>query len=248
MIKAVIIENEQKNTSLLTSLLYQNCSDLVTIEGYATGIRDASLLIKEKKPHLLYLDTELKKGNAFELLDSMGQYDFQVIFTTAVHDYAVKAFRYNAVDYLLKPIAPQELRQATERAYRRCSNTGNNDQVMEVIRELKTHFTLSKVGLPVIDGVAFVAISDIVKAEASGSYSIIYLNNGKKITSTKTLKDIESMLPETSFLRVHNSWMVHIKYLKKYYRGKNSYMEMEDGSTVQVSQRKKGSFFNFFME
>lgn len=248
MIRAVIIEDEQRNIDLLNNLLTHYCDDLVIIEGYAKNVSDAFLLIKEKKPQLVYLDIELSQGNAFDLLDAIGHYDFQVIFTTAFHEYAVKAFRYNAIDYLLKPISTHELRQATEKVLRKSGDGGNNTQVMEVIRELKTHFTTSKVGLPVIDGVVFVAISDIVKAEASGSYSIIYLNNGKKITSTKTLKDIESMLPETSFLRVHNSWMVHIKYLKKYYRGKNSYMEMEDGSTVQVSQRKKGSFFSFFME
>ena len=102
-----------------------------------------------------------------------------------------------------------------------------------------------KVGIPVADGILFIKTDEIVRMEANGSYTIFYLSGGNKITATKNLKDFESILPEDIFFRVHHSWIINLKYLRKYYRGKNSYMEMEDGSTVAVSIRKKGKFLDF---
>jgi len=118
------------------------------------------------------------------------------------------------------------------------------ENILETLRQLKLSLTAQKVGLPVADGIVFINADDIIRVEAKGSYSIFYLTNKQKVTSTKSLKDLEFILPETSFIRVHHSWMVNIKYLKKYFRGKNGYMEMDDGSTVMVSIRKKGEFLD----
>jgi len=248
MISAIHIEDEPRNIELLASLVKTHCSDMVNLVGNARNIKDAISLIKSKKPQLVYLDIELNQGNAFELLEKLKEQDefnFQVIFITAFNEYAVKAFRYNAIDYLLKPISIDELTDATKKAIIKTTQSSGNDNILETIRQLKLNFNSHKIGLPVADGVLFINTEEIIKVEAKGSYSVLHLLNDKKITSTKNLKDLENILPENLFVRVHHSWIINIKFLKKYYRGKNSYMELEDGSTVSVSVRKKGKFLDF---
>lgn len=249
MITAIHIEDEPRNIELLENLVKTHCADLVSLQGNARNIKEALALIKAKKPQLIYLDIELNQGNAFELLETLKELDglnFRVIFITAFNEYAVKAFRYNAVDYLLKPISIYELKEATTKAVNKINATAGNENVWEALRQIKLNFVSPKIGLPVSDGILFINTDEIIRAEAKGSYSILYLANSEKITTTKNLKDIELMLPEAIFLRIHHSWIINSKYLKKYYRGKNGYMEMEDGSTVMVSIRKKGKFLDLF--
>jgi len=248
MISAIHIEDEPRNIELLESLVKAHCNDLVNLVGNARNTRDALALIRNKKPQLVYLDIELNRGNAFELLEELhntGELDFQVIFITAYNEYAVKAFRYNAIDYLLKPISIDELKEATLKALNKINQLTGNENILMALNQLKINLNITKVGIPVADGVLFTKTDDIVRMEAKGSYTILYLADGKKITSTKNLKDFETILPEGIFFRVHHSWIINLKFLRKYYRGKSSYMEMEDGSTVSVSIRKKGKFLDF---
>jgi len=248
MISAIHVEDEPRNIELLESLVKAHCNDLVNLVGNARNTRDALALIRNKKPQLVYLDIELNRGNAFELLEELhnsGELDFQVIFITAYNEYAVKAFRYNAIDYLLKPISIDELKEATLKALNKINQLTGNENILMALNQLKINLNISKVGIPVADGVLFTKTDDIVRMEAKGSYTILYLADGKKITSTKNLKDFETILPEGIFFRVHHSWIINLKFLRKYYRGKSSYMEMEDGSTVSVSIRKKGKFLDF---
>ena len=248
MISAIHIEDEPRNIELLESLVKAHCNDLVNLVGNARNTRDALALIRNKKPQLVYLDIELNRGNAFELLEELhntGELDFQVIFITAYNEYAVKAFRYNAIDYLLKPISIDELKEATLKALNKINQLTGNENILMALNQLKINLNISKVGIPVADGVLFTKTDDIVRMEAKGSYTILYLADGKKITSTKNLKDFETILPEGIFFRVHHSWIINLKFLRKYYRGKSSYMEMEDGSTVSISIRKKGKFLDF---
>lgn len=248
MISAIHVEDEPRNLELLESLLKIHCSDMVTLVGQARNNKDAAALIRSKKPQLVYLDIELNRGNAFELLEELSETDdlhFQVIFITAFNEYAVKAFRYNAIDYLLKPISIDELKEATMRAFNKINQLSGNDNILMALNQLKVNLNTTKIGIPVTDGVLFIKTDEIVRAEARGSYAVLYLSDGNKITSTKNLRDFEEILPEGIFFRVHHSWIINLKYLKKYYRGKSSYMEMEDGSTVAVSIRKKGKFLDF---
>lgn len=249
MIKAVHIEDEPRNVELLKELIGQHCRD-IDLLGNAQNIPDAVTLIKETRPQLLYLDIELNKGNAFELLEQLKglRLSFHVIFITAFNEYAIKAFRYNAIDYLLKPISITELKEATAKAVDRIRQSAANDSIFEVLRELKNNTSSQKIGLPVSDGVVFVNTDEIIKCEARGSYTIMYLHNKKNLTCAKTLKELEELLTGQNFVRVHNSWIINTRYLKKYYRGKNSYIEMEDGSTVTISLRKKGDLLSFLKD
>ncbi len=250
MIKAIHIEDEPRNVELLASFLKTHCSDMVSLIGNAGNTKDAIALIKAKKPQLIYLDIELNRGNAFELMEELhdqNEFGFQVVFITAFNEYAVKAFRYNAVDYLLKPISIEELKEATKKAVGKINSLAGNINILEALKQLKINLTIPKIGLPVLDGLVFFNPDEIIRVEAKGSYATVYLTGGKKITASRNLKNLENILPDSSFLRVHHSWIINMRYLKKYYRGKNSYMEMDDGSTVSVSIRKKGKFLNFLM-
>jgi len=249
MIRAVHIEDEPGNIKLLESLINTHCAEMVTLVGNARNIKDAIALIKETEPQLVYLDIELNQGNAFEMLEELGEINFEVIFITAFNEYAVRAFRINAIDYLLKPISIIELKEATKKAVGKISQTiTGNQNLLKSLKSVKADFGAHKIGLPVSDGLLFINSEEIIRINAKGSYTIIYLVNNKKITCPKNLKFLEQMLPETFFLRVHHSWIINLKYLKKYYRGKNGYMEMEDGSTVAVSIRKKGKFLHYLPE
>jgi two-component system LytT family response regulator len=248
MINAIHIEDEPRNVELLANLLHQYCADTIRLCGNAGNKKDALALIEKTNPQLVYLDIELTNGNAFELLEELnekGLFNFQVVFITAFNEYAVKAFRYNAVDYLLKPISINELKEASNKVISKILLHAGNGAALNAIKQVKLNLNNHKIGLPDADGIVFISINDIIKVEARAGYSVLYLTKNKKITSTKNLKDIEEMLPESSFLRVHHSWIINIQYLRKYYRGKNSYVELDDNSKVMVSSRKKNRFLNF---
>jgi two-component system LytT family response regulator len=248
MINAIHIEDEPRNVELLANLLHQYCADTIRLCGNAGNKKDALALIEKTNPQLVYLDIELTNGNAFELLEELnekGLFNFQVVFITAFNEYAVKAFRYNAVDYLLKPISINELKEASNKVISKILLHAGNGAALNAIKQVKLNLNNHKIGLPDADGIVFISINDIIKVEARAGYSVLYLTQNKKITSTKNLKDIEEMLPESSFLRVHHSWIINIQYLRKYYRGKNSYVELDDNSKVMVSSRKKNRFLNF---
>lgn len=243
MIKAVHIEDEARNIQLLKTLIETHCSN-IELTGNASNIADAVALIRNTKPQLVYLDIELNEGTAFDVLDQLKDMEFKVIFITAFNDYALKAFSYNSIGYLLKPICIQDLIAVNIRAEKELDNPLSNLYALEVMRSLLNPTGIQKIGLPCGDGVHFVNMDELVKLEARGSYTLVYTSNGKTITTTKRFGEFEKQLPAAIFQRVHNSWIINLRFLKKYYRGKNSYIELEDGSTVNVSMRKKGDFLD----
>ena len=245
MIKAIHIEDEGRNVMLLASLIKQYCNQTVNIEGNASNIEDAILLIKKVNPQLVFLDIELNGGNCFELLDKIGEFSFQVIFITAYNNYAIKAFKYKAIDYLLKPIDTNELKASIEKAVKRIYESAGNHNVIELMNYLKVNDRPQKISINVNDGILFLNAKDIMRVEAKGSYCILHLTNTKSITTSQSLGDIENMLSKNFFLRVHNSWIINTHFLKKYFRGKDGYIEMDDGTTVKVSTRKKGDLLDF---
>jgi two-component system, LytTR family, response regulator len=248
MITAIHIEDEPRNIDLLQNLLQTYCSDKIELVGSAKNIKDAYALIKSVNPQLVYLDIELNNGNAFELLDGLLPIPFQVIFITAYNEYAVKAFRINAIDYLLKPISIRDLVEATDKAIEKIKDKDKNMQLNSVIKDMNVSLRFNKISIPVNDGVIFVPFNEIIKCEAKGSYTVISLNSKKIITASKTLREIEKVLPTNYFIRVHNNTIINILFLKKYYRGKQSYVELEDGTTVILSLRKKVDFLSLLKD
>lgn len=248
MITAVHIEDEPRNIELLDSLVKIHYPDVINMKGSATNLLSAYLLIKKIRPQLVFLDIELNGGNAFELLDKINNsigIHFQVIFITAFNQYAVKAFRLNAIDYLLKPISTDELKQAIDKAVDKINNSITaNGYLVNLLREFQVNISNKMIGITVAEGVDFYNADDIIKIEARGSYCIFHLVSAKKITSTKGMKDVELLLAASNFLRVHNTWIINTKHLKKYVKGRNGFLEMNDGTIVPVSVRKKGRFLD----
>lgn len=247
MIRAVHIEDEYRNVKLLETMLQKHCPNKINLLGFAAGIKDAVVLIQKEQPQLVFMDIEINQGNAFELLEELRNtigVHFEIIFLTAYNQYAIKAFREHALDYLLKPISSDELVEAVDIAIQKIKSGSSDLNMAALLQEIKKSNTPLKIGLPLSDAIKFVPTNDIVRLEAKGNAVLVYMVNNEKITCIKTLGDLETMLPAHQFIRVHNSWMINTRFLKKYFRGKNGYLQMDDDAIVPVSIRKKGGFLD----
>ncbi|MES2730589.1 MAG: LytTR family DNA-binding domain-containing protein [Bacteroidota bacterium] len=246
MIRAVIVEDEPKNAIVLTQLLTDHCPEVV-VQGVEGDCLKAYTLINEIRPELIFLDIEIQRGTGFDLLDQLQPIGFEVIFITAFHHYAIQAFKYNSIDYLLKPIDEDELVQAVERAQNRIRNRVVNENLLAFLKTLASPSPLSparpaKVGFPTLEGYVFLFPHQIIRCEASGAYTFIYCTGNEKLVISKSLKEIESLLDQNVFCRVHHSQLINLSFVKKYHRGKGGYLELEDGTYVEVSARKKNDF------
>lgn len=244
MIKTVIIDDEPRNIKLISRLIEDYCPGLEVV-GTTDKLAVAGSLITDIKPSLLLLDIEFPQGTVFPMLEDLAFRDFQVIFITAHNNYAMEAFKQNAADYLLKPITKETLVNAVRRAELRIHEKTPID-VSKLASNLKTALNNpGKIPLPSSDGVLFVHKAEIMRCEASGRYTVFYLNKGKKITVAKTLKDIETLLGPKSFFRIHHSHIINLEMVQKYYR--NSTVELVDGSIVPVSLSHKDEFLDILM-
>ncbi|MCX6316584.1 MAG: LytTR family DNA-binding domain-containing protein [Bacteroidetes bacterium] len=247
MINAVIIDDEQNNIEGLQSLLGQFCPS-VTICGTATNAKDGITCIKEESPQLVFLDIEMPFGNAFTLLEKLMPVDFEVIFVTAFEQYALKAIKYVALDYILKPVNIDELRAAVEKMIKKVKERDYNRQIAALIENLKPdNKHIQKIGLHTLDGIQFEDMNKIIRMEAEGRYTKVFFQNKTHLIACRQIKDFEDMLPDTIFFRIHNSHIININFLKKYFKGRGGYVEMSDGTTLQVSTRKKDLFLEKFI-
>ena len=246
MINTIVVDDEPRNIKILKNLLDEFCPGVEVI-GEADNIESAAALIKTNAPDLVFLDIEMPFGNAFDLLDKLAPVNFQVIFVTAFDNYALKAFRYYALDYLLKPVDIEELKIAVKKAAERVKEKNMSQKLDVFLQTIKPGKpALQKVGLPTNDGLVFTNIEDIVRCEASGSYTIIYLQDKQKFIVSKSLKEYEDLLPEETFCRIHHSHIVNLAFVKKYFKGRGGYIEMMDNTTIEVATRKRDEFLSKF--
>ena len=243
MINCLIVDDEPRNVSILRKMLERYCTG-ITVTGEATTIAAATALIRTSTPQLVFLDIEMRRGNAFDLLDQLGPVNFEIIFVTAFDSYAIKAFRYNALDYLLKPIDVGDLKLAVEKAARRIGEQAINQRLDKFMDSIRGAATVAKIALPVNDGLMFYAVKDIVYCSAEGGYTWFGFVTGKSLLVSGTLKEFEDMLPPDVFCRIHNSHLVNVDHVKKYHRGKGGIVEMTDGKTLEISFRRKDDFLN----
>lgn len=247
MIKTMIIDDEPKNIKLLSGIIAEHCPTL-EIVGSTDDLTEVAGLVEVLKPNLLLLDIEFPAGNIFTVLENLSYRNFQVIFVTAHNTYASEAFKQNAVDYILKPITKEALVYAVKRAEERISSSGNTD-ISKFLEKLKSSISYpGKIPIPSSEGILFVNQADIVRCEASGRYTFVYLISGKKITISRTLKEIEDLLDSWQFFRVHNSHIINLSMIKKYNRGKGGTAELTDGSIVEVSSSRKDDFLNILLK
>jgi two-component system LytT family response regulator len=246
LIRSVIIDDEPGNIITLTEALKEYCP-LVRVEGSATNPVKGYELIQEINPGLVFLDIEMPYGNAFDLLDKLAPVSFEVIFVTAFNDYAIKAIRYAALDYILKPININELKEAVNKAIKRLEEKNINTRINSLLNNFKLQDQTShKIGLPVVDGFRFEDINNIMYIQAEGNYTFVFIEGEKKELVTKSLKEFEDVLPATLFCRVHHSCIININFVKKYFKGRGGYVGMKDGTAIEVSARRKNDFFERF--
>ena len=242
MIKTVLVDDEKKSIRVLQRMLEACCPD-VDIIGSAEGVETAFDMIRTLNPDLVFLDIEMTEGNAFDLLNRLQPQTFQVVFVTAFDNYAVRAFKYSALDYLLKPVHPDELRSAVEKVARRPKEKVDLNQIRTLLENVgNLNLAFKKMAVPTITGLTFIAISDIIRFEADGHYTAIRMDNGEKILSTKNIKEYETLLPDTSFFRVHHSHIVNIQKIREYQKGRGGYLLMNDGALVEIANRRREEF------
>ena len=244
MIRALIVDDEPKNIRILHGLLQSYCPQ-VHVTGEANGFHKALELIESSHPDLLFLDIEMPYGNAFDLLEKIMPVKFEIIFVTAFNDYALKAFRYSALDYLLKPVNIDELKAAVAKAQQKLDQKNINLQLNNFINNFKKA-ELQKIALPLLDGLLFVPIPEITYLHAKGSYTDVHLHNGEIHTTARTIKDYEDMLSQDTFCRVHHAYLINVNHIKKYSKGRGGLIEMEDGAIIEVSVRRKDEFLSRF--
>ncbi|MCK0192362.1 LytTR family DNA-binding domain-containing protein [Arenibacter sp. F20364] len=240
-ISAILVDDEQRHHDILEKMLVTFCPN-VNLTGHAFSINEAISLIEKERPDLVFLDIEMPDGNGFSLFEHFEEPPFEVIFTTAHDLYAINAIKYAALDYLLKPINIQELKQAVARAAKilakQAPSRGGEYQVLRENMQIQDR-KFTKIALRSSEGIDFVEANQLLRVEANHVYSNFYLDNGKMIMVSKPLGDFEPLLESCNFFRVHKSHMVNLDHIKKYVKGKGGYLILKDGSHVDVSVRKK---------
>lgn len=246
MFKTVIVDDEPKNLRILKKLLQDFCPQIQVI-GEAGDAKMAFKVIRELKPELVILDIEMPYGNAFDLLDSLMPIDFEIIFITAFDNYSLKAFKYSALDYLLKPVDISELQLATEKAIQKITGKNINQQVALLLSNFKNpQNNLQKIAIPTMDGFVFMNVEDIARCEANGAYTFIHTIRNEKITASKSIREYEELLPSAIFCRIHNSHLVNLNKIKKYSKGRGGTVIMEDGAILEVAIRRRDEFLSIF--
>lgn len=238
MIKAAIVDDEPFAVENI-ELLLQEYFPEITICGTANSLQEGSVLIKDKSPNILFLDIEMPFGSGFDLLKSFPNRNFQVIFVTAYNQYAIKALRCSAIDYLLKPIDIQEFTTAVSRAKENLS--GNNQKTFDNLHDHLTGNSPYRIALGTQLGMEFIQWDQIIHIEADRSYSMLHLGNKETLLVSKSLREVEELLPPDKFFRPHKSHLIQLDKVKRYIKRENV-IEMKDGSLVELSRRKKELF------
>jgi two-component system LytT family response regulator len=242
MIRTVLVDDEPDSLKVLQRLLETSCPE-IRIEGKAEGVETALQLIQTVKPDLVFLDIEMIQGNAFDLLNSLQPLTFQVIFVTAFDNYALRAFKYSAVDYLLKPVDADDLRRAVDKVAGQSPDKLDLLPIKTLLENVGRHqLTQQKLAIPTLTGFNFVTVSDIIRFEAKGQYTRIYFVNGEALLSTRNIKEYEEILSDNVFYRVHHSHMINLQKIQKYQKGRGGYVIMEDGSSIEVAIRRREEF------
>ncbi len=241
MITAIIIEDEAKSRLSLRQKLLDYC-DGVTIVAEAENGRQGIEMINQHKPQLVFLDIEMPLMNAFDMLQQLPQKNFHIIFTTAYNQYAIKAIRYAAFDYLLKPVDIEELKLSIEKIGRHVSLSEQQSKIEALHHNLILSKGLKKLGIPTAEGLLFFDIDNIVRLEAKSNYTLIFFNHQPKLLSSKTMKDFEELLPKDIFFRPHHSHIINLEFIKRYIRGDGGQIELKDGACVDLARRKKDHF------
>ncbi len=240
-IKAILIDDERNSLENLKQKLDEFCPKIEII-GEFQKPEEAIEFIKDSSTDVLFLDIEMPKMSGFRMLEELGEYEFDIIFTTAYNHYSIDAIRISAFDYLIKPIGIHDLQNAVDRL-----DKSLHRHTKEKIDILKKSLSDNKsqedkIAISTTEGIEFIPIKNILHIESKSNYSKIYLPENKSILVSKILKDFEEMLVPYHFYRIHNSHLINLNYIKKYVRSKGGHVMLQDGTTIDISRRKKDDF------
>jgi two-component system LytT family response regulator len=249
-IKAIIVDDEQHCIDALRTMLEKKCPEVTVLAG-VNSVAEARQTIDELQPDLVFLDVEMPHQNGFELLKLYDKVVFDVIFTTAYEQYALKAIKFNALDYLLKPFSVQDLQEALRKYHeRRLNKQDAGIAPLEVfLQNMKTmQQTNKKIALPTINGLVFMPVQNIVRCESTGNYTRIFFTDRKQLLVSKPLKEFEELLTDVDFFRIHNSHLINLQQMESYIQGEGGFALMSDGTQVEVSRRRKADFLKKAMQ
>jgi len=242
MLNAIIIDDERSSRNALRQKLLNHCMNVMIISECENG-EEGIESIEKKKPDIVFLDVEMPRMNGFTMLQQLKNKNFEVIFVTAYDHYAIKAIRYSALDYLIKPIEVDDLKNAVNRALEKMNVANPNarlELLLENIVSKKSKFT--RIAIPTMQGLQFIKVDEIIYLEASTNYTKFYLCNNIKYTVSKTLKEFEDILSADVFIRIHHSNIINKNYVEKYIRGDGGQVVMSNDAILDISKRKKTEF------
>jgi len=245
-LRVVIVDDERHSREIIRSLISSKFPE-IEICGEADSVDAAVKILEKCHPDLLFLDIELPDGTGFDVLEAIGEdIQFEIIFATAYNYYAIRAIKFSALDYLLKPVDKTELVAAIEKAKTRIVDNNHKTSNINLLKKQIVKPAPDKIALPAESGFIFVPIDDIIRCQADSNYTRFVLSKGSPVLVSRTLKEYDELLDENNFFRVHNSHLINMAHVKKYLKGKTPRVVMSDGTEVEVSIRKKDAFLRHF--
>lgn len=246
MIRIFVLEDEKPVLDTITDIIQNHC-DNVELIGTARNITTAKELIQKSNPDLVLLDINLPDGTSFELLEQVKNLDFKIIFITAYEEFAIKAIKLSAIDYLVKPIDPLELIDAINKAKDAVNKTNNDLKLNALLSNIKSISDKpKKIVLKTAENIYLIDVNDIIRCESDGAYTLLYISDGKKIMISKVIKDYEEMLQEYGFMRVHKSHIINLNFIDRFEKADGGSIILKDQSSIPVSVRKKESLLKIF--
>ena len=242
MLTAIIIDDESNSRNALLQKIIKYCTEVTVIAACENGEQGIET-IETKKPDIVFLDVEMPRMNGFTMLQQLKNKNFEIIFVTAYDHYAIKAIKFSALDYLLKPVEAEDLKTAVEKVtQKRKEREGNNRVELLLQNFLEEKTAHQRIAIASMEGLQFVPTDDIIYLEANSNYTSFYLTNNRKIMAAKTLKDFEELLPASMFIRIHHSYLINKNGVEKYIKGEGGQVVMKNGVTLDVARRKKEEF------
>lgn len=239
MLRTLIIDDENDAREKIAFLLKRYCTDTIEVLAECADGEEALAAIEKHKPDLLFLDVEMPRMTGFDLLRKVGRPTFEVIFTTAYDHYAIKAIKFSAIDYLLKPIDIDQIKEAITRVQQKRAQGPSGERVEQLMENTRQGGAINSLSIPGRDGFVMVKLEEIIWCEAVNYYTVFHLTNKRELIATRTLKDFEEMLDASGFVRIHHSHLINLAHLARYIKGAGGQVVMSDGRTLDVSRRKK---------